>query len=126
MMALCSMRTKGRCVVVSLCPKVCICTPSGMCGIWINVVVVTTGSSSGGGGAYNSSSYRDDEIMFAGALKLVKNFIMIVKIIILLRKKVINFFCIANFNNNFLLNSWRISVPSSSCPGTSFLVVARH
>ena len=79
-----------------------------------------------GGGAHNSSSYRDDEIMFAGALKLVKNFIMIVKIIILLHKKVINFFCIANFNNNFLLNSWRISVPSSSCPGTSFLVVARH
>lgn len=81
MMALCRMRTKGRYVVVSLCLKVCICTPSGMCGIWINVVVVTTGSNSGGG-AHNSSSYRDDEIMFAGALKLVKNFIMLVMLML--------------------------------------------
>lgn len=56
MMALCSMRVKGRYIVVSLCLKIYICTPSGMCGVWINVVVVTTGSSSGGG-AHNSSSY---------------------------------------------------------------------
>jgi hypothetical protein len=39
-----------------VCQKVYICTPSGMCGMWINVVMVTTGSSSGGG-AHNSSSY---------------------------------------------------------------------
>ena len=69
-MALCSLRVKGRYIIVSLCLKIYVCTPSGMCGVWINVVVVTTGSINGGG-AHNSSSYS------YFAVVLIRHFILV-------------------------------------------------